>query len=209
MVAVIANKRWRVLTGFGMSLFVLLVVSFLSYTGWGLPYVRAVLSDGYRGANLNINSYITFWSPDSRLPLGSIVALVLGIIVLLEWYGSIRSHFRRIVWVASLSLAVATLLGFAIFPVNHVVLILPLILILALVWERWHRRRVLATVLILSLVLILPFGLYLAKSFYIERIYSDLLTLLPPVAAIIGLYWMRWWAVRSPRPWLEQAGRRP
>jgi hypothetical protein len=208
IVAVIANKRWKVFSGFGMSLFVLLVVSFLSYPGWGLPYIRAVLSDWYRGANLNLNSYLSFWFSDSQFPIASIVALALSVIVFIEWLGALRSSFRRIVWAASLSLAVTPLLGFAIFESNYVVLILPLVLVLTLVWERWHRRRVLATALVLAIAFAVPFVLSIFNVTTNERVYSDALTLLPPVAAIIALYWMRWQVVRASRPWLEQVGAR-
>ena len=208
MIAVFVNRRWGVLTGFAMSLFVLLVVSFLTYSGWGLPYIRAVLSDWYRGANLNLNSYLSAWFPDSRLPIGSIVALALSVIVVFEWVGSVRAHFRRIVWTSALSLAVAPLLGFAIFPANHVVMLFPLIMILALVWERWHRRRTWATALVLLVAFAVPPVLFFGSTRTSESIYLDLLTVLPPVASIFGLYWMRWFAVRSPRTWLDQVGAR-
>lgn len=209
LAAVIANKRWRVLTGFGMSLFVLLVVSFLVFSGWGLPYIRAVLSDWYGGANLNLYEYLSRIFSGSNFPVGMIVTLVSGVIVLIEWAASIRASFRRIVWTASLSLAVMPLLGMAIFPANYVVLILPLILILALIWERWHRQRVWTTLLVLGPTWLIPFGLYEASNSYIERIYPDLLTLLPPIAAIVGLYWMRWQVIRGSRPWFEQVRARP
>jgi len=204
LIFVIANKRWGVLTGFGMSLFVMLIVSFLSFPGWGLPYFRAVLSGWYRGANLNIDSILSFWFPDSRFSLGAISAILLVVIVFIEWLGAVGSHFRRVVWAAALSLAATPLVGFAIFPSNHVVLILPLILILALVWERWNHWRVFASILVLGIAILIPFGLFVATLIVRERIYSDLLKVLPPVATIVGLYWMRWWVVRSPRTWLDQ-----
>ncbi len=209
VVGVIANKRWKVFGGFGMSLFVLLVVSFLSYSGWGLPYIRAVLSDWYDGININLNSYLSFWFPDSQMPLASIIALVLGVIVFLEWLGALRSNFRRIVWAASLSLAVTPLLGFAIFESNYVVLILPLVVVIALASERWHSRRIPASILILSIAFATPFILFFLQTRYIERIYPDLLTLLPPIITIIALYWTRWQVIRSSRPLFDQAGARP
>ena len=220
---VFANRRWNVLTGFGMSLIVALVVSFLSYPGWGLPFIRAVLSDWYRGANLNFNSIASAWFPDSRFPVGvgAIISVALSVVVFIEWIvplasippfreasgiGSTQSHFRRIVWTASLSLAATPLIGFAIFPSNHVVLILPLILILTLVWERWTRHRVLACLLLLSLALWIPYGIYFRAIIFADRLYSDLLSILPPVATILGLYWMRWWVFHSPRTWIDQVG---
>lgn len=208
LVLVLANHRWNVLLGFGMSLFVLLIVSFLSYPGWGLPYIRAVLADWYRSANLNLGYILSTWYPDAELPLGWIVSIVLGILVFVEWLGSVDAHFRRIVWAAALSLAVTPLLGFAIFPSNYVVLLLPFVLIVALVWERWPRRRVWMIALILLLALFIPFVLYFRAVFIYNPLYTDLLAVLPPVAAILGLYWMRWWALRSPRTWFDQIGGR-
>lgn len=208
MVLVFANRRWNVLTGFGMSLFVALVISFLIYPGWGLPYIRAVLSDWIRGANLNLNSIAEVWFPDSRVSIGAIVSGVLGLILLLEWIGSTQSNFRRIVWTTSLSLAATPLMGFAIFRSNYVVLVLPLILILMLVWERWTRYRNLACLLIFSAAFLIPFGIHFRGMILEDRLYSDLLRVLPPVATILGLYWMRWWVIHSPRTWMDQIGER-
>jgi hypothetical protein len=146
------------------------------------------------------------WFPNSRFSIGGIVAIVLAIILLIEWLGAIHAHFRRVLWTASLSLAMTPLIGFAIFPSNHVVLILPFILILTLVWERWQRRRVLFSVLILLLVLVIPFGLYLRSVYIYDALINNLIAILPPIAATIGLYWMRWWMLRSPRTWFDQIG---
>jgi len=206
MLFVFANRRWNVLAGFGMSLVILVVVSFLVYPGWGLPYIRAVLSDWYRGANLTFGHILSVWIPDSRFSIGAIVSLLLGVVVFLEWLGSVRAHFRRIVWTASLSLAVTPLIGFAIFPSNHVVLILPLVLILSLVWERWTRSRVLMSILILSLALLIPFGMYIQSVYVYSPLYLDLLSVFPPIVTVLGLYWMRWWVIHSPRTWLDQIG---
>ena len=208
LILVFANKRWNVLTGFGMSLFLALVISFLTYSGWWLPYVRAVLSDWLRGASLNLNSLASVWFPDARFSIDRIVAVLLGILIFIEWIGSTQSNFRRIVWTASLSLAATPLMGFAIFPSNYVILILPLVLILTLVWERWIRNRVFASILILSLAFWVPFGIYFRGVMFQDRLYSDLLKVIPPVATIIGLYWMRWWVLRSPRVWMDQIGDR-
>jgi hypothetical protein len=203
---VLANRRWGVLAGFAMSLFVLLVVSYLTRSDWGLPYIRAVLSAWYRGANLTFGHILSTWYPDSRFSLGVIVSIVLGIVLFVEWVGSVGAHFRRVVWTASLSLAATPLIGFAIFPSNHVVLILPFILIFALVWERWQRFRVARVVLLLLLLFLVPLGLYLRAVYVFDPLINDLISALPPVAAILGLYWMRWWVLRSPRTWFDRMG---
>lgn len=189
-----------------MSLVVLLIASILIYSGWELPYIRAVISDWQRGLNLTFGHMLATWFPDARFPMGRIVSIVFGVILFVEWLGALGSHFRRLVWTVSLSLAVTPLIGLAIFPSDQVVLLLPLVLILALAWERWQRRRVLVSIFILLLALLVPFGLYLRSVYIYDPLVTDLISILPPVAAIVGLYWMRWWVLHSPRTWFDRAG---
>jgi hypothetical protein len=99
-------------------------------------------------------------------------------------------------------------MGLAIFPSNFVVLIPSLVLVIALVWERWLRRRFLVAPLIIFVALIAPFALYLQTVFVYAPFYTQLLSVLPPVIMIIALYWMRWWVVHSPRTWADQIGYR-
>jgi hypothetical protein len=208
MVFMLANKRWKILTGFGMSLAILLAISFLSYPGWGLPYIRGVLSDWYRGANMTFGHIASTWFPDARFSIGFWTMLLLGIVLFLEWLGAVGAHYRRIIWTICLTLAATPLMGFAIFPSNHVVLIPALILVVMLVWERWIRHRVLYTVLVMAAAFLIPFWLYYRVLAGYPKIYSEALLLLPPIATIVSLYWMRWWAFRTPRTWFDQIGGR-
>lgn len=205
---VFVNRRWKVLAGFGMSLFVLLVITFLSYPGWLLPYGRGVVVDWRHGLSMNFGLMLADWFPNSRISLGYWSFIVIGIILLVEWIHSFNSHIRRIVWTISLSLAATPLMGLPIFPTNGVVLLPALVLILMLVWERWTRQRVWFSILILIVAFFVPFGLYVRLLTNYDRNLADVFNLLPQIAAILGLYWMRWWAVRSPRTWFDQFGAR-
>ena len=208
IVLVVSNRRWRVLTTFAMAMFLFLAVSFLVNPDWGLPYIRAVLSNWYRNPFLNLGSVLTVWFPELQFNIGTFVSLGVGVIVFIEWIGAVHSHFQRIFWTACLSLAATPLVGFAIFPSNHVVLIPSIVIILALVWERWRRNQALMTAFVLSLAVFVPFGIYYQTALVYNRLYTDLLSVLPPLATIVGLYWMRWWVLRSPRIWADQLGDR-
>jgi len=205
---VLANRRWKVFTGFGMSLAILFAISFLAYPGWGVPYFRAVLADWYRSSTLTFGYIMSTWFPNARFSIGFWVSLLLGIVLFLEWLGSVDSHYRHVAWTACLSLAITPLMGFATFPSNHVVLLPSLILIVMLAWERWTRRRVLYILLILLVAFIVPFWLYTRVIAGASQTYVNLLAILPTVVTILGLYWMRWWAFRSPRIWSDQIGGR-
>jgi len=206
LIFVIANRRWNVLMGFGMTLIILLIISFLSNPGWGLPYIRAVISNLMQGVNLNLNHILSTWLPGSRLPIARLFSILLIAAVLVEAFASVNAHFRRVVWTASLALSATPLVGLAMFPSNYVVLLLPFILILGLVWERWDRWRALRISVIFLAMLVAPFAIYLKTVHVYAPFYTDLLTVLPPLAAVIGLYWMRWWVLHSPRVWADQIG---
>jgi hypothetical protein len=206
LIFVIANRRWGVLAGFGMSLVILLIVSFLAYPGWGLAYIRAALSNFFQGYQINLGTILTEWFPTIRFSLGGVMSVIAIGVVIIESIGAIRTPFRRVMWTACLALAAMPLTGLAIFPSNFVVLIPTLVLVVALIWERWRRGRFLIVLLILTVVLIAPYALYYETVLVYAPLYTQLLSVLPPVAAIVGLYWMRWWVVHSPRTWADQIG---
>jgi len=98
------------------------------------------------------------------------------------------------------------LAGLPMFPANYVVLILPLVLVISLVWERWPRGRLVAVTLLLLAFLIAPYYLYIETVLAYNPFYTELLSVLPSVVMIVALYWMRWWVVHSPRIWADRIG---
>jgi hypothetical protein len=206
IIYVFANQRWGVLAGFGMALIVLTIIAFLVSPGWGLPYTRAVLSNLFQAGNLNLGAILASWLPDVRFSLGWLVSVFLIGVVAIESVGALYAPFRRVVWVAALALAAMPLAGLAIFPANNVILILPLVLVISLIWERWPRGRLIALVLMLLAFLVAPYYLYTETVLVYNPFYTELLSVLPSVVMIIALYWMRWWVVHTPRIWADRIG---
>jgi len=205
---VFANRRWSVLAGFGMALIVLLIISFLVYPSWGLPYIRAVLSNLIQSQHLNLVTILSSWFPDVPSFLGIVISILLIVVVIIESLGAVNAPFRRVVWVAALALAAMPLTGLTIFSANQVVLILPLVLVISLIWERWSRTRWVMVVLILSIAFVVPYYLYYQTVLIYAPFYTELLTALPSMFMIVMLYWMRWWVVHSPRVWADWIGNR-
>ena len=208
VIFVFANRRWGVLAGFGMSLIVLMIISFLVYPSWGLPYIRAVLSNLIQGQYLNLGTILFSWFPDVPSFLGIVISISLIVIVIIESLGAVNAPFRRVVWVAALALAAMPLAGLAIFSANQIVLILPLVLVISLIWERWSRTRWAMVVLILSIAFAVPYYMYYQTVIVYAPFYTELLTALPSIFMIVMLYWMRWWVVHSPRVWADWIGNR-
>jgi hypothetical protein len=80
-----------------------------------------------------------------------------------------------------------------------------LILFLSILAERWSRpgRWGLAAFVLIAVFLgfwVITEGLYLARS---NAALNEVLVLVFPFLLVVGLYWMRWWAVRPPRTWSD------
>ena len=208
LVFVILNRRWSILIGFGMTLIFSLVVSFIVNSNWFIPYVRAVLFDWFRGISYTFGFTLAYIFPNAKISIDRWIFIAVSIILLYEAIRSANEHARHVMWVAFLALAMNPLLGFAIFPSNHIALLPAIILLTALAWERWTNQRVAVSLFLIVLIFFFYFGLYFETISKSAHIYSELLSVLPPFLTILGLYWMRWWAIRPPRIWADQLGTR-
>jgi len=116
-----------------------------------------------------------------------------------------RSDFRRFYWAACLSIAVAPLLGFRTEMENLAVLVLPLALVFAIIRERWRRLGNAFIYLLSILAFVLPWAIYFIALPRFGRLAGEILFLFYPGLTLVGIYWVRWWAIRPPRTWFDQA----
>jgi len=206
LIIVITDGRWRFFAGFAMTGLVLLIVSLLAKPNWLMVYWEAVRFDWLRSIVYTTAVTLTDLFPQVPISIAGWIPFIVGGLVIYEFVRSLYSSSRHRAWAAFLGLAFNPIMGFAVFSTNHVVLLPALLLILFLAWERWTKQRLLVTTLLLALFLILPYLLQYQVMHEINRFYADLSRVLPPVLTVLGLYWMRWWAVRPPRLWADQLG---
>jgi hypothetical protein len=83
------------------------------------------------------------------------------------------------------------------------VLIIPLALVFAITHERWRKFGNGLAYLLLLVVLLIPWALYIFAFDHFGPITQDIIFLFLPLFTIIGLYWIRWWAIRPPRIWTD------
>lgn len=206
LVYIIANRRWGVLAGLGMSLITLFLLSILLNSNWIVPYVRATLLDWTRRVDYTFGTTLSYLFPNLTVSLDQWITIGLSAILFYESIRSVYEHSRHLLWVACLALALNPMLGFAMFPTNYAGMLPAIILIIALVWERWSDQRVWISLLLLLALFTSSYALYFQTLESPVRLYSDLLKILPPLITTLGLYWMRWWAMRAPRLWADQFG---
>lgn len=203
------THRVRVLAGFAMFAFILFAVSFLLYPGWIIPAMRAGMNNFRAEYGYSIFTVFHQLLPASgSLPAW---ALMLAFIVLLgyEWNASLNADSRRLYWTACLTLAATPLLGFRTGLENLALLILPLALIFAVVYDRWSRIGAVLILFLTTLLFAVPWAVYLYLPSQYQNLTGEILYLFLPVFTVVGLYWIRWWAIRPPRVWADTISKRP
>lgn len=203
------TNRVRVLAGFFMFAFILLAVSFLLYPGWVIPAMRAGMNNFRAEYGFSLFSVFRELLPSyGNFPA---VAVIIAFVVILgyEWGASLHSDSRRLYWAVCLTLAATPLMGIRSGVENLVILVLPLALILSIVYDRWKRIRVLLILLLTALLFFVPWAVHLYLSSQYQDLAGAILFLFLPVFTVIGLYWIRWWAIRPPRVWADTVSKHP
>jgi len=200
--------RTRVFAGFFMLSFILLAVSFLVYSNWIIPYLRAGMNALRADFGFSIISVLETLIPSVGKYLAWGIIALLVVALGYEWNAALYGDERRFYWVACLSIAAAPLLGFRTEFENLAVLIIPLAFFFAVVYDRWSRIGTALTFLLLLLILLVPWALYLFTSPIFETVSQEIIFLFLPVFTVLGLYWIRWWAIRPPRVWADALTRK-
>ena len=201
---IIYQHRWRVLWGLMMGLAVLLGLAFLFLPGWFLPYISGMLSHSVYSIGFSTTGIFASLSPVAGPRLAWILAAFLLLILFFEWGNTLAKDFRAFLWMVSLTVSVTPLLGIPMVPKDYLILIVPLMLLLALLSERlpWLKRWGVPWIMILLLI-----GLwYLTIALISANAYATLINILilfPPMMLMLGLYWMRWWYIRTVPTGLE------
>jgi hypothetical protein len=193
------QSRTRVLAGFFMLSFVLLVVSIFLYPNWIIPYLRAGMNNLRADFGFSIFTSLQNVIPSFGRPLAWIVIIILILAYGYEWNRISEADDRRFYWICCLSLAIAPLLGFRTEIEHLSILIIPLALIFSIVYDRW-KIGTLLTILLLLILFVFPWLMYLLNPIQFAQ---EFVFLFLPVFTIIGLYWIRWWALRPPRLWVD------
>jgi hypothetical protein len=193
------EKRNRVFAGFLMLCFILFFVSFLTYPNWVIPFLRATVNNLRADFGFNIRDiFVHLFSAQGGM-IAWIFIAILVIVLSYEWSSARSGDYRRFYWASCLSLTAAPLLGFRTEMENIVVLVIPLALIFATVHDRWRRFGNGLTIFLILIVFAIPWALYLFAINRFGVIVQEVIFLFLPLSTLIGLYWIRWWAIRPPR----------
>jgi hypothetical protein len=188
------HRRWRILAGLGMVFGILLLLSFLLLPDWIMPFVRGLYWHIKYTPGISFSTIMGSIWPVAGPRLGLVLTGMLLTLLVVEWRAVRRKGFRHLLWTACLMLAISPLLGLPIRLFDYSGLFLPALLFFAILGERWKGRTLGG-----------PAGIVLGLSLplsYVTLFWPGAALFLPALL-IIGLYWMKWWAIRPLRPLFE------
>jgi hypothetical protein len=206
LLRVFRERRWGVLAGFGMTLTVLLAISFLLYPDWALPFLTATAGMARSSRGFTIVSVLKHLSPSRGAGLALGISIGAACLLVYEWAASRDSDFRRVVWTLCLALAVMPLFGLRT-DIGELVAMGPAFALISAAAMDRTRLHVALAAMILAVAFVLPWGLFLRSYVVPDARAQDILALLYPAAAIAGLYWTRWWFLHPQGTWFDQVRR--
>jgi hypothetical protein len=172
---------------------------------WPLQWVRTLLSAPDPLAGYSTWRVFAAWWPGVGERLGWVLTGILGLVLLIEWWLASRKYeFTSFFWAACLTLAAGPLLGIPTSPANYILLFMPLVFIWAVWLERMERGGLFVTLLTMALLFALPWVIYMNISVPAGSSLPLAGLLIPlPLFLMFGLYWIRWWATRPQRLFVQ------
>ncbi|MEW5869523.1 MAG: glycosyltransferase family 87 protein [Chloroflexota bacterium] len=205
----VSNQRWSLVMGLLLNAVFLVAVTSLLLPDWAMQWVRQVVAYTKSAFLLTPGSLLFYWLPGVGRQLGQGLMAVMAGLLVWEWRDAWGKDFRWFLWTAYLTLTVTGLIGMPTSLKNYVVMLPALILVLATWYARWGR---LGTFLMIISLMVLSFGIW---AISIGAVRSDApLELNPglffffPIFLLVGLYWVRRWAIRPQHLFMDNLNRR-
>jgi hypothetical protein len=200
----ISKKKAVIVLWFIITLVLLSAIGLFIVPGWVIQYTRLVyhFSENFPPGNLQLFFSSTF--PGMGKQLGWLVSGISIIILIIEWLLALRKDLHWFLWTVCLTMVISQWVGIPTIPGNFIELIIPLILIFAMLTERWPVGGQWAAVIMAAILLVWEWGIfYLDLHSPQPAMQLNLLFPLPAVL-LICLYWVRWWAIKPRRLLIEE-----
>jgi hypothetical protein len=193
----LSSRRLKVLGWLLITLVFLSVSSALFIPDWPLQNLGEILRYSSYNPPGTPGAVFEIWLPATGRILGWVLSALLGLILVLEWVFSIRKDFRWILWTFCLTLVISQWIGIQTDPGNFILLFLPLVLVLAMLVERWGTSGYWFAVIVLLLLFIIPWAIFLQTIIRADQPVQHPVMFFPlPLFLLVMLYWVRWWAIR-------------
>ena len=199
-----SQRRRLVILWFFVTILFLSIVGLFIVPDWIIQYIRLVYKFQQ---NFPPGTPVVLFRdtmPGLGKQLGWLVSGVSAVVLLVEWWLALKRDFRSLLWTVCLTFVISQWIGIPTIPSNFIGLILPLILISATFIERQSRGGQWAAVLMAILIFIWEWILFYVDVTGTQPQMRINLIIPLPLILLIGLYWVRWWALKPRRLLIEE-----
>jgi hypothetical protein len=193
----ISMRRWTFIAwGLGTWL-VLIVLGFFLVPDWILQQLRLVVPDFHIEPALALRLLLDSWFPGVGRQFTIGIAVFLAGLFLLESWRAWQKPSLWLAWTFSFTVVISIWLAVWVGPQGLVVLSGPLVLVAAFLEKRWQRVRWIVRLAFILGAGLIPWIGYLALP--VDGGWQLLYLFYLPGLTLLGLYWIRWWMVKSIR----------
>jgi hypothetical protein len=201
----ISVRRWLILWSTLGSLFVFIAATSIIIPDWLLQYVTQVIRYLDQVETGTTWLYFQHWIPGVGNQIAWLLTGLVGVLLIVEWSKARGKEFPWFAWTALLTLVATPLSGLPAAVESYTAFLPAVILVMSLWDSRWG---VMGKVMIITSLILLTAGLgWLAYRGNLAGIPPELsftLFILLPMFMGSVLYWVRWWAIRPPRLFIEK-----
>ncbi len=199
-----ASQRRKILiVWFFITLGFISIIGLFLVPDWILQYLRILIKFQQNFPPGSPGTLFTNSWPGLGKQLGWLVSAGSLLILLFEWWMALKKDFRWYLWTVCLTMVISQWIGIPTIPANFAGLILPLILISTMLSERWPRGGDWAAVLMCAILFVWQWAIFWLDITGAQPGMQLNLIIPLPLVLLIGLYWVRWWAIK-PRRLLAQ-----
>ncbi len=200
----VSQRKPVVVLWFFLTLVFLSIVGLLLVPDWIARYVRLLYNFGENFAPGSPGVLFKNTWPGLGTQLGWLLTGIVLLIMLIEWWAAWRKDFRWYLWTVCLTSVLSQWVGIPSLPAYLTSLLLPFILISAMLAERWPRAGGWVAVSLSILIFAWEWAVYYLDVTGAKPELQLNLIIPLPLLMLIGLYWVRWWAIKPRRLLVEE-----
>ena len=203
-----SRQRWTLISSTLASLVILVIVGYFFDPTWIMENLRQVIAYPEYTLPGSPGAIFADWLPGVGSQMGWALTVFMAGMLAWEWRAALNQDFQWFLWTACLTLTATNLIGIRTATANYIAL-LPAVLLVFKVWdERWGQLGRWLVIISASLLFAGLWWLFLATLHPGDQPIQNPIMFFPlPIFLLIGLYWVRYWALHSPTPLLDQLRR--
>ena len=195
-------RNWELWWGVVTGAIIQIGVSIVLMPDWPVQMIRQVLDYPTYTPIAEPLSIIANGIPALSRPVNIFLHVVFFIYLGYEWIISFGKDLRHFVWTAMLTLVVTNLVIFRTATTNYVMLLPVLFYIFSILEIRWRSA---GHLFVWLTIITFAIGLWTLFLVTVEGNQEQPVMFLPlPLFCLIGLWWVRWWAIRPPRLFIHE-----